>query len=391
MEKSKMSCPFGKVRAESGLGYMNDQEDPVQMVLRLRDLRKCAHDWRTFSSEKGEIGRVVVPSEVYIRDTRQIPFEVDPPKHAGYRKLVADWFRRPMKPEYIARLRTIVDEMIDSVLDGKELDLVSEFALPIQSRALTVLLNSNYEESDVWISWGTHVFRGEDEGLDADKAALLYDYIDDEIERARKNPSEDLYSVLLATELDGRPLTKEEIKGIMILTFAGGRDTVINIITNSLAYFAEHFDALMSLKGDETAIGKAIEELIRYYSPLTQLARVATKDTEVCGAEVKENTRISLCYSSANRDETVFESPDEIKFDRKINPHVAFGFSTHNCLGSTHARALMRELIKSLIEKVGSIKLNDGKEKIEELGEFRRKVGFEMLNAQFFTKGLGNK
>ncbi|MEM6700525.1 MAG: cytochrome P450, partial [Bacteroidota bacterium] len=174
MKKSEFPDPFEKIRKEKGLGYMNDQDDPVQMVLRFRDLRKYAHDWKTFSSERGEVGRVVVPSEVPIRDTRQIPFEVDPPKHTEYRKLVADWFRRPMQAEYQAKLKKIIDEMVDTVLDGKEIDIVNDFALPIQSRALTVLLNTEYEESDVWIGWGTHVFRSEGEALDADKAAFLY-------------------------------------------------------------------------------------------------------------------------------------------------------------------------------------------------------------------------
>ncbi|MEM0993589.1 MAG: cytochrome P450 [Bacteroidota bacterium] len=383
MKKSEFPDAFAAARQSTGLGYMNDQDDPVQMVMRLRDLRKCAHDWKTYSSA-GTVGRTVVPSEVSIRDTRQIPFEVDPPEHRGYRNLVEDWFRRPMQPEYLARLKTIIDEAIDDVLDGREIDIVSEFALPIQSRALTVLLNSNYEESEVWIGWGTHVFRSEGEALDGDKAAILYDYIDDEIERARANPCGDLYSVLLESELDGRPLTKEEIKGVMILTFAGGRDTIINFITNSIAYFAEHFEMLQMLKDDKTTTLRAVEELVRYFSPLTQLARVATKDTEVCGSKVPEDTRISLCYAAANRDETVYDCPNEVKFDRKINPHVAFGFSTHNCLGSAHARAIMNVLIASLIEKVGRIQLNEGEENIEELGEFRRKVGFHQLNAQFF-------
>ncbi|MEM6641810.1 MAG: cytochrome P450 [Bacteroidota bacterium] len=384
-KKSEFPDAFAKPRQATGLGYMNDQDDPVKMVMRLRDLRKCAHDWQTYSSA-GEVGRTVVPSEATIRDTRQIPFEVDPPEHRAYRQLVEGWFRRPMQPEYQSRLKEIVDEVVESMLDGHEFDVVSEFALYIQSRALTVLLNSDYGESEVWIGWGTHVFRSEGEALDGDKAALLYDYIDKEIERAKKTPNGDLYSVLLESEIEGRKLTKEEIKGVMILTFAGGRDTVINTITNSIAYFAEHFDRLEMLRDNDILTTRAIEELIRYFSPLTQLARVATEDTEVCGAAVPKDTRISLCYAAANRDETVFENPNEVQFDRKVNPHVAFGFSTHNCLGSAHARAIMKAVIASLLEKVGRIQLGDAQENIEELGEYRRKVGFNRLNAKFDPK-----
>ena len=385
MKNSEFPDPFKQARETSGLGEMNDQNDPVVMVLGHKDVRKSAHNWQTFQS--GALpGRIVIPSEVSIRTTRQIPFEVDPPEHSAYRALLNDWFKRPLLPEYQQQLSAQINDILDSVLNKENLDAIGEFALVLQSRALTLLLNIPYAEAETWISWGTHVFRSENTALDGKKAAILYDYIDMEIEKAIKNPGNDLYSVLLNSEVNGKKLTKEEVKGVMILTFAGGRDTVINVITNTLAYIAEHPKTLQRLAEEPELIGRATEEFIRYFSPLTQMGRVVTENTQVCEHALKADSRISLCWASANRDESVFERPDEVILDRKINPHVAFGFSHHNCLGATHARQIMKTLLKALSEKVSSITLLQAQENIEQLGNFNRKVGFNKLNIKINSK-----
>ncbi|WP_010523051.1 cytochrome P450 [Aquimarina agarivorans] len=382
MKKSKLSDPFKKARLEKGFGEMNDQNDPVTMLLRLKDVRKGAHNWKTFQSGATP-GRIVVPSEVAIRSIRQIPFEVDPPEHKSYRDLVEPWFKRPLEEAYMQQLNKQISAIVDEVLAMDSVEVVSDFSLRLQSRALTLLLNTPYEEAETWISWGTHVFRSEGEALDGDKANILYDYIDTQIEKAIKAPGDDLYSMLLASEVNGKKLTKEEIKGVMILTFAGGRDTVINAVTNSIAYFAEHPESLQRIKNEPEITSKAVEELIRYFAPLTHMGRVATKDTQVCEHAIKADSRISLCWASANRDASVFENPNDIVLDRKLNPHVSFGFGTHNCLGATHARQLMRILVETLANKVKSIDIIDFKENIENLDQFERKVGYDAINVTF--------
>tara|TARA_R110002012_G_scaffold86101_2_gene214242 strand:+ start:4132 stop:5289 length:1158 start_codon:yes stop_codon:yes gene_type:complete len=385
MKKYQSSDPFKDARVTSGCAHMNDQDDPVTMILRLKDVRKTAHNWKTFQSGATP-GRIVIPSEVNIRDTRQIPFEVDPPLHGSFRSLLDPWFKRPLEEHYQETLAQQVNALVDDVLKAESIDVVEDFALCLQSRALTLLLNTDVGEADTWISWGTHVFRSEDDPLDGDKAAILYDYIDEKIKASSPNPEGDLYSVLLAAEVEGKKLTHEEIKGIMILTFAGGRDTVINAVTNTISYFAQHPESLDRLSKEPEIIGRAIEELIRYFTPLTQMGRVVTQDTQVCEHAIKANSRVSLCWASANRDESVFESPNDVILDRKLNPHVSFGFSHHNCLGATHARQIMRVLIETLVAKVGSIDIIDFEENIESLGEFERKVGFHQLNVNIHPR-----
>ena len=382
MKKSEFPDPFEKARLDKGYGKMNDQDDPVTMLLRHKDVRKSAHNYKTFQSG-AQPGRIVVPSEVNIRDTRQIPFEVDPPVHGEYRAIVEPWFKRPLQPEYQEKLSVQISNLVDEIINNGTVEAVNGFALPLQSRALTLLLNTPFSEAETWISWGTHVFRSEGEALDGDKANILYNYIDDQIERAVKEPGDDMYSVLLSSDFQGRKLTKEEVKGVMVLTFAGGRDTVINAVTNSISYLAEHPESLERFRKEPEIIGKAVEEFIRYFSPLTQMGRVVTEDTQVCEHAIQADSRISLCWASANRDASVFENPNEIVLDRKINPHVGFGFSHHNCLGATHARQILKILLSTLAEKVANIEIVNGKENIEDLDEFERKVGFDQINVKF--------
>jgi hypothetical protein len=382
MKISEFPDPFKKEREEKGYDSINDQNDPAMVILGHKNVRKCAHQWQTFQSG-AKPGRIVIPSEVNIRDTRQIPFEVDPPEHKSYRNLLEDWFKRPLQEDYKNKLTAQIESIVDEVLNKDTIEVVGDFSLPLQSRALTLLLNIPYAEADLWISWGTHVFRSDDSALDANKANILYNYIDAKIDDAIEKPSDSLYSVLLNSEIDGRKLTKEEVKGVIILTFAGGRDTVINAVANSIAYFSEHPNSLKALKENPAMINNAVEELVRYFTPLTQMGRVATKDTQVCEHAVKADSRIALNWASANRDESVFENPNEVVLDRKVNPHVSFGFGTHNCLGATHARQILRILLATLSEKVTEIKIVAAKENIEDLGKFKRKVGFDSLKVQF--------
>jgi len=381
----KFKDSFAESRKATGLSYMNDQNDPVIMVLGHRDVRKCAFDWKNFQSGAAP-GRIVIPSEVNIRDIRQIPFEVDPPEHTSYRSLLEAWFKRPLALDYEQRLGVLVEEMLSEILSKDSFDVITEFSLPLQSKALTLLLNTPMSESETWISWGTHVFRSDETALDSNKASVLFDYLDQQINEAEKNPKEDLYTALLNSKVEGRNLTKEEIKGIMILTFAGGRDTIINTVTNTFAYFAENHDKLHFLAENPSMISFAVEELIRYFSPLTQMGRVATADTEVCGHAVKNDSRISLCWASANRDDKVFEKPNTVQLDRKNNPHVSFGFGHHKCLGATHTRQLMKVLLHKMASKNLKINILDAKEKIEALGDNQRKVGFESLQVSINIK-----
>ena len=222
-----------------------------------------------------------------------------------------------------------------------------DFAIPLQSRALTYLLNMPESEAEVWIGWGTHVFR---DASGVSKGAEMEIYSNELFDKAQANPGDDFFSALTRATFEGRPLTREEMQGYANIAFAAGRDTIINTVSTIVAYFAAHPEALDELRGEPKRVIVAGEELIRYTTPITHIGRLCPVDTDVYGVEVKADHLISLCWASANFDENVFDNPTEVKLDRKPNPHVSFGNGIHNCMGAAHARLIVRTLLAKLSE-----------------------------------------
>ena len=349
------------------------------MILRHEEVRKSAKDWQTFSSDAPF--RVPIPSEEDVRTMRQLPVEIDPPEHTDYRKIVEPFFQRAKDPGMVARVEALMHEMVGEALARGSIEVVREFALPIQSRALTYLLNVPESEAATWISWGTHVFRDGGEGQK--KGAALEAYLNAQLDQAAACPGDDFFSALNTATFRCRPLTREEMMGFANLTFAGGRDTVIHTISSVLAHLASHPEDLEFLRADPARIVHASEEFFRVITPLTHIARVCPVETTVQGVAVPPDGRVSLCWASANQDAAAFDSPEEIRLDRKPNPHLAFGFGAHLCLGAAHARLLLRTLLHTCLERVGRVTILDARERVEDEARYRRAVGFESLTLAF--------
>ena len=218
--------PFRDARLSTGRLDCPFQGETVPMILRHADVRRAAKDWRTFSSDAP--CRVPIPSEEEVRSVRQLPIETDPPDHTDYRAIVEPFFQRPKDPAVVAQVEALVDRMLAAALARESIEIVREFALPLQSRALAYLLNLPETKADTWISWGTHVFH--DGGDGKKKGEALEEYLQAEFDRAAANPGEDFFSALTKASFRGRPLTREEMMGFANLTFAGGRDTIIHTI-----------------------------------------------------------------------------------------------------------------------------------------------------------------
>ena len=208
---------------------------------------------------------------------------------------------------------------------------------------------------------------------------MLDNHLHQQLDRAEANPGEDFFSALTQATFRGRPLTRAEMMGFANLTFAGGRDTVINSITSVLAYLGRHPEALEYLRQDPKRIVLASEEFFRVTSPITHLGRVCPVDTNVHGVTVKAGDRVSLCWASANRDESVFEAPEEVRLDRKPNPHVAFGFGPHLCLGAPHARLIVRTLLQKCIDRVAGIRVLGFEDNVENQTSYQRISGYKSL------------
>lgn len=378
---SDVSDPFRDPRKKEGLLVCEFQGEKVPMILRHEEVRKAAKDWKTFSSNAPF--RVPIPSEENVRTMRQLPVETDPPDHTDYRKIVEPFFQRAKDPGMIAQVESLVGRFLAGALARPSVEVVREFALPIQSHSLTYLLNVDETEAATWISWGTHVFRdGESKG------GSLEVYLHRQFDRALAQPGDDFFSALAKATFRGRPLTREEMMGFANLTFAGGRDTVIHSITSVLAYLARHPEALAYLREDPGRIVHACEEFFRVITPLTHIGRVCPVETDVHGVKVPPGGRVSLCWASANQDESVFDAPGEIRLDRKPNPHLAFGFGAHLCLGAAHARLILRTLLQKCVDLLGGVQVAAAQERIEREAEYQRTVGFESLTLNFTRRSL---
>ncbi len=373
--------PFRAKRTQSGVLVCPFQGEAIPMILGYRDLRLAARDWKQFSSDAPF--RVPIPSEEEWRSVRQLPIETDPPEHTNYRAIVEPIFRRPTLPAVMEQIRQLIRDMVADAINRPSLEVVRDFSLPLQSRALSVLLNVPAAEADTWIGWGTHVFR---EGAGEQKGAALERYIHAQLDRAEASPGADFFSLLVQAEFRGRKLTRAEMLGFANLAFAGGRDTIIQSVTCIFAYVAEHPDTLDFLRTDPARIISATEEFVRVISPLTHIGRVCRQGGEAVGVPVPPGGRIALCWASANRDETVFPNPDAVQLDRSPNPHVGFGSGPHNCLGAPHARLILRTLLQTLCDAVEGVNVLEAEPHVEKTPEYERAVGYERLVARLIAR-----
>ena len=384
-----MSCPFHtqpdpfrEARERDGVLVNNFQGNEVPMVLRHSEVRAAAKDWQTLSSDAPM--RVPIPSEEEVRTVRQLPLEVDPPAQSDYREIAEPFFARAKLPEVIASMETLVAELLDDALTRDVVEIVREFAIPLQSRALAILTNLPDAEARIWIGWGTHVFR---EGDGTSKGAALETYINQLLDDGMRVPSDSFFSALTRATFQGRPLTREEMMGFCSIMFAGGRDTVINSVSGVIAHLGVAPADFAWLREDQRRIVNASEEFFRVISPVTHLARVATTEIRMPGKHVHPGDLVSLCFASANYDANVFDCPEETRLDRKPNPHVAFGFGPHLCLGAAHARLVVRTLLKGLCERVRGIEIIEAREKLEQETSYQRSLAYDRLHVRLLAKG----
>lgn len=370
--------PFRDARQKDGVLPCDFQGEKVPMILRHEDVRKAAKDWQTYSSDAPF--RVPIPSEETFRSVRQLPVETNPPDHTEYREIVEPFFRRAKEPAMIAQVDALIGQMLSNALTRPSIEIVREFALPLQSRALTYLLNVPETEAETWTGWGTHVFR---EGSGEKKGAALEAYLNEQLDKAAQNPGADFFSALTQATFRGRTLTRAEMLGFANLTFAGGRDTIIQTVAYALGYLGQNPQALPFLRADPKRIVNACEEIFRVLTPLTHIGRVCPVETHVHGVTVPPKGRVSLCWASANMDEKAFDTPEEMRLDRKPNPHVAFGLGTHLCLGAPHARLILRTLLQKCVDRVGGITILNAIDHVENEEKYRRVVGYDSLTVRF--------
>lgn len=336
---------------EFGWGRAGAQEFTV--VNGYDVLKRVARDWKHFTSATPF--RVPIPEESAVRPVRQYPIESDPPDHRRYRSIIEPRFSRAAADHHRPALTTLIDALLDDALVVGELEVVRRFALPIVTLGIALTLGRP-DDAERFGSWGLHVFVDPDTGerrrnLDLDA------YLAERVDSARIDPGDDLFGDLARATFDGRPLTRDEMLGYGYLVLAGGRDTVIHAIGGALAHLGSHAPALAQLRNEPTAIPVAVEEILRWVSPLPSIGRTVATEIELAGRQFRSGELVSLCFAAANRDPREFERPDEFLLTRSPNRHVAFGHGPHTCIGAPLARMELTTVLVRFVSKVASCEL----------------------------------
>ena len=295
--------------------------------------------------------------------------EMDPPEHRDFRKVASGFFT----PRSIRRLDGIVAEsartLIDSLGEEGECDFVEKVAQRHPLRVLATLLGIDREDEERVLELTQQLFGSDDpdlqrKGEDREKAQMeigleFYQMFDRITQDRRAHPRDDLATMLATAKMaDGSPMGPIETFGYYLIVFTAGHDTTRNALSSGFAALLEHPDQLDTLRRDPAVMPSAVEEILRWSSPVGYFARRATRDTQIRGVPIAAGQRVTLWYPSANRDDDVFAEPFRFDIRRAPNEHVAFGGGgAHFCLGANLARQEIAILFHTLLRRAGRIEI----------------------------------
>ncbi len=283
---------------------------------------------------------------------------LDPPDHTRLRNLVNKAFTRRAVESMRPRIQTVVDELLDAAEPAGEMELVRDFASPLPITVIAEMLGVPAEDRGKFKRWSDDLTALLDpfnapKGLAGAQDAFLElaDYLRAICAERRANPRDDLLSALVAAEDEGVKLTEAELISIAALILAAVHETTTNLIGNAVVALLRNPGERKRLR-DDPAIGRtAVEEFLRYDSPVQFTDRVATQDCEIGGKRIRKNTLVGVILAAANRDPAVFADPDRLDLGRRDNPHVAFGQGAHFCLGAQLARVEAEIALTTLVRR----------------------------------------
>jgi cytochrome P450 len=300
-----------------------------------------------------------------------IPLQVDPPEHAKYRRILDPLFTPREMNRREPQVAALVNEMIDRFADRGECDFHEEFAVPFPCTVFLQLLGLPLEDLDKFLEWKDAVIRPEGAaGYDgrhdasAPVALEIYEYFEKAIDDHIASPRDDVLSAMIEANLkeEGRPLSREELLDICFLFLIAGLDTVTDSLDCFFVYLARHPDHRHQLVEDPDVLPHAIEELLRWETPVPGVARVAMQDVEVGGCPISKGERVSPLLGAANTDPAEFPDPELVDFNRNPNRHRAFGGGPHRCLGSHLARMELRVAMREFHRRIPNYQIKPGTE-----------------------------
>ena len=300
-----------------------------------------------------------------------IPLQIDPPDHKKYRKLLDPIFaprQMALIEESVART---VNELIDRFIERGEVDFSAEFSVPFPSRVFLDLLGLSFDELPRFLAMKDGIIRPHlviGAEFDSEEAQAhqqvtadsIYAYFNEVLDQRELRREEDILSRFLDAEVEGHKLTREDILDICFLFLIAGLDTVTATLDCIFGYLVQHPEQRDRIVGDPTVIPSAIEELLRWETPVQVVARVALEDTEVDGCPVRKGDNVMVLLGSVNTDEADLPDAHDVRFDREVNRHWAFGSGVHRCLGSHPARQELRVALREWHRRIPDYELLAG-------------------------------
>jgi cytochrome P450 family 142 subfamily A polypeptide 1 len=354
-----------------------DAQNELWLISRHADVTHVSRHPELYSAAEGVRPRVSVPMSI---------ISMDDPEHTRQRRLINRGFTPARVRALTDHIRELSNQIIDEIAHRGELDFVEDFAIHVPLIVIAELMgldpeqrNDLYKWSDAMMAGDGHDEPGDPVLLAAAEAFGEYAVLCTELIEARRTEaraSNDLISILthafdegaLARDDPGRAsiedpdavLTTDELLMFLVLIVVAGNETTRNALTGGLVAFSQFPEQKQRVIDDPNLWETAVDEIIRFVSPVLSFSRTVTADHTYEGADLRQGDKVFMLYQSANRDEAVFDAPDELRVDRDPNPHLAFGIGTHFCLGANLARAEVRVVFEELFRRLSDIRVPEG-------------------------------
>ena len=356
----------------------HDEANDIWGLSRYQDVRAAGQDPQTFSNAGGTRPDTPLP---YLID-------MDAPEHRKRRRLVSAGFTPQAVRAREARIAAVCDDILDAVCEQGSCDLVSDVATPLPLVMIADMLGFESADWSKLLHWSDTMLmsQGATDPAAFEKAAAAFtewdSYIRARIDRRRRERSaDDLLGVLVQGEVDGERLDDTTLVYESLLLLIAGDETSRHVISGGMEALLRRPDQLEAVRDDRALLPAAVEEMLRWVSPIKDMNRRTTRDVEMHGVTIPAGKNVLLLYPSANRDETVFDDPEAFDIRRAPNDHVAFGFGAHLCLGHRLARAEITAMVDRVLHRLPAIRLaDDGPHPLRESNFI---VGFESLPVAF--------
>jgi cytochrome P450 family 142 subfamily A polypeptide 1 len=302
-------------------------------------------------------------------ETPGMPYmiDMDDPAHVLRRKLVNSGFTRKRVMDKVPSIATLCDTLIDAVCERGECDFVRDIAAPLPMAVIGDMLGVLPEQRGMLLKWSDDLVTGLSSHIDELTAQAVMEafagytaFTMETIAKRRAEPTEDLFSILVNAEVEGQRMADDEIVMETLLILIGGDETTRHTLSGGTEQLLRHRDQWERLVADpDGLLPGAIEEMLRWTSPVKNMCRTLTADTSFHGTDLVKDEKIMLMFESANFDEAQFGDPENFRIDRNPNSHLAFGFGTHFCLGNQLARLELSMMTKRVLERLPDLRLAD--------------------------------